>query len=266
MTKLIVDVGSNWKKFDGEAKNYEIAVRQIEAAAEGGADYVKFQMYTDKELYGKAVLGINEFALPRKWIPKLKKVADKTGIGFMCTGFSVEGYKYLNDYVDVHKVASAEATSAELMDTVTRLGKTVLVSNGANSTLTAKYPGCIVMHCVSDYPARVENYVFELKAAGYSLIDGRRTGLSDHTAPHKTDLATMAHLFGYGWVEIHFDYNKEVGDIITPDFPVSRNLDQLKEYASILKVAIRPDKKSFSDKYARRDGNVLFTGCFRPQA
>lgn len=165
MTFIIAEVGSNHLSLQD-------CHDSIKSAKECGADCVKFQMYTHRELYGYDAIieppAIYEKSvhneiyrvkkdghigfesppgpeklklpgeLPREWIPQLAEACKHYGIEFMCTAFSPDGYRYIDPYVKRHKIASAENTDVDILRTVAELGKPVLMSTGGSSLTDIK--------------------------------------------------------------------------------------------------------------------------------
>lgn len=216
---IIAEIGSNWK-------NYSHCTNQISLAKLAGADAVKFQLYTHKEIYG--YFGDMPGEMPREWIPNLKKFADSTGIDFMCTAFSVEGYNFIDEFVSMHKIASCENNHEEIYATVSGFNKPFIRSNGANDGFI-KFGSCkeIIMECVVDYPASAHDYSF-----GY-LASGRETwGLSDHTLGH--NLALVAVGAGCRIFEKHFN---GLGVEFTPDAPHSASMESFGQYVNKINFA-----------------------------
>lgn len=211
---VILDVGSNHRG------SLDLALRQIEAAKECGADAVKFQLYTYEELYG--LPGKADYELPRDWIPKLKEHADKVGIEFMCTAFSVGGYHFIDPYVKIHKVASSEMLHVPILDTVKAFGKPWIVSTGGAHQkeidwVCEHFDPTVFLECVANYPA---------EASHYNLYN-RPKGVSDHTL--SGDVSLIAARLGATVFERHFDIYRDrnvdwsaPGYVPeTPDRPVS---------------------------------------------
>lgn len=149
---IIAEVGSNWESL-------EDCIASIIAAKLAGADAVKFQLYTHKELYGYD--GEIAGELPREWVEKLYSKCEEVGIEFMCTAFSAEGYDFIDPFVKRHKIASAETTDISIRNRVWELDKPILVSSGGSSLeemvdIVKKLEGrdVSVLYCVSSYPAK----------------------------------------------------------------------------------------------------------------
>ena len=216
---VIAEIGSNWCKSDSKEDNYFQALYQIEQAKECGADAVKFQLFTHKELYGfeDQYSKLNKYCLPKEWIPELKQKCNTEHIEFMCSCFSIDSYKYINEYVNMHKVACPESNWYELFDILQEFNKPVIVSTEAfNIELDSKIR-FYQMRTVSQYPANPRKY------KRLNLYDG----ISDHTKSfHLIDdsLREGIHLF-----EVHVDLSDDT-KIKTPDSVVSLNKSEFTEY------------------------------------
>lgn len=232
-TYIIAEISSNWfTKSD--------CLYSIEKAKSCGADAVKFQMFSEVELYGMRSitdatnpktcnLSIDELEargslrkslpnqLPYDWIPELKDHADKVGIEFMVTGFSPKGYEYLNRFVNIHKVASAEMCHVRILETLRKLGKPVIMSTGAHhgdeikhslqlmayGGLFRRYPPLevILMYCVAAYPAKEVDFG---RIQDLETMFGLPVGYSDHT--FSLDVPRMAVEDGACVIEKHVSF------------------------------------------------------------
>ena len=92
-TYIIADVGSN---FNG---SLELAKEYIQAAKEIGVDCVKFQTFTAESLLSPikpdgqkwdAYEVVRKYELPLSWHPELIECAEKCGVEFLTTPFSLE--------------------------------------------------------------------------------------------------------------------------------------------------------------------------------
>jgi N-acetylneuraminate synthase len=255
---IIAEIGSNWKKLASLQRCLDVAYNQITWAKEYGASAVKFQLFTAEELYGPNVKGMkleaetNKFALPRDWVPLLKAQCVKEGIDFLCTGFSIEGYEFIDEYVEMHKIASPELFSSEISTWAFKQPKPVMYSNGCGGTSNAATEGHdILMACVSNYPARITQYSLDLSEWG------EKNGISDHTL--NSDLAVLARRSGYDYFEKHVDFMTHIGSI-TPDSVVSCDRGAFKDYVKAINaVDSRVDFKTYlKSSYGRTDSG------FRP--
>jgi len=152
MTYIIAEIGSNYK-------NKNDAFNSVKVAKECGADAVKFQMFTPEEMYGSVHFS-DQSGIPRNWVAGLKCLADDVAIDFMCTGFSPEGVRFLDQYVSSHKIASSDSCYAQLIDAAKISGKRVFISTGGSSLgeieRMVNYFGdgnLVLMYCNSEYPS-----------------------------------------------------------------------------------------------------------------
>lgn len=270
---IIAEIGSNWRSL-------EIAKKQIEAAKECGADAAKFQMFTNKELYGYDD-GSKCWGLPRDLVDPLALHCQSVGIDFMCTAFSIDGYKFVDPYVKTHKIASCEADWPELVQAVADLGKPFLRSYGLIERDCFEFNNEIAMLCCAKYPALPEDYSFDQELCEKVIL----WGLSDHTLGN--ELAVIASSIGKGRgvfasgvglgcgiFEKHFDYyitydRAPLVAVKTPDTVVSvgalafeEYVDQIKRTSRVLnnkKVEIDPD----IDTYAKRRFVPEYNGWYR---
>lgn len=236
---IIAEVGSNWASL-------EDCLMSIRAAKDCGADAVKFQLYSWESLYGLPIYSNDMWADPetgknnqqrrmemnaclqiQDWLPQLKAEADKAGIEFMCSAFSPEFYDVVNEFVNIHKVASAEMTHIRILDKLKAYGKPVVLSTGASGLndirgaidrLSPNRP--ILMYCVAAYPAseiNLEN-INEL-----SNTFNLPCGFSDHSVDVCV-IPRMATNLGAVIIEKHF----QAVDGRHPDTGHSVNPNQFK--------------------------------------
>lgn len=279
MTFIIAEVGSNFT-------NLQDCLDSIVAAKECGADAVKFQMYTHKELYGYDVeiydnpigilvgedpvykTGKMPGELPREWIPPLHSKCEEVGIEFMCTAFSPDGYRFIDPFVKRHKIASAETSDPNIWETVVSLKKPVLFSTGG-STLEeilkpfTQYPSAdlTVLYCVSVYPADCV-----AKAGVDRLLRhlGNRVGYSCHTTDGSECYQAAA--IGAKVIEKHF----KIRNMDTPDNPHSILPEEFKYMVSQIRslksdeeyIFPHPDEADFI-KYSKRRWVPELQGYYR---
>lgn len=213
---IIAEIGSNWRG------DVQIAKKQIWEAKHCGADAVKFQMFTHKDLYGydgNSVGGIQE-----GHVEIFSEFCKTLNIDFMCSAFSADDYNFLNPYVKIHKIASCENEDPEILEAVLNSDKFFLRSNGATNGLE-RLSKEIPMECVAAYPAQPDAYSFR----AYDLL--MNWGLSDHTL--SPDLACIAVIKGCMFFEKHFDALPDYGT--TPDSPVSIDSEDFAYYCDTIR-------------------------------
>ena len=220
--EVICEVGSN---YDGDL---ETALKYVTAAAEAGADVVKFQTlrrdtlvapnverggrWVDNPIYANFA----NLELPDEWHFELKAKADSGGIEFMSTPFHVEAVGFLERVgVRRYKIASGDITFRPLREAVGATGKHGILSTGASSmadvdaaVTTLKKVGAgpvSLLHCVANYPPRWNE--MNLRAIP-SLCErfGLPVGISDHTAGSVVPVAAVA--LGASVVEKHMTFDR----------------------------------------------------------
>jgi N,N'-diacetyllegionaminate synthase len=218
---VIAEIGNN---HNGDARQAEELVR---AAAEAGADAVKFQTHiADAEMHPSTPTPPH-FNEPRLEFTRrmelsledhrsLKALAEELGVVFFSSPFSVEAVELLEQVgVPAYKIASGEVTNPPLLEAVAATGKPALLSSGmsgldevetAAAILRAAGSPFLVMQCTSTYPCPPE--LVNLRAmVGMGERLGVLYGLSDHTADIHTSIAAVA--LGAVAVEKHFTLDKE---------------------------------------------------------
>lgn len=237
---IIADVGSNHRG------DLELAKLHIDSAKDCGADACKFQLFSSLELYGQKNHDTDKWAMPREWVPILKHHADKVGIEFMCSAFSADGVNYVNDYVNIHKVASSEMLDPFILDAVKATNKPWIASTGGASLpevewLVQNYQPDVLLECVALYPAECSHYNLQFMAR--TLITARkldlplRVGVSDHTLDDTLSIASVG--FVSTVFEKHFDahHPSDYPGDASPDTCVSLNSDDLYHYCKNVRAA-----------------------------
>lgn len=207
----------------------ERALHMMEAAAATGADAIKLQTYTPDtitiahdgpgfrieeglwagrtlhDLYGEA-------HTPFDWHGPLFAKAASLGVTVFSTPFDETAADLLADLdAPAFKIASFEAVDLPLIEYVARKGRPMIISTGlcsleeiGEAVAAARVGGCselAVLHCVSAYPAPVEDANVRTVPA---LADrfGCVAGLSDHTFGAAAAVASI--VLGGAIVEKHF--------------------------------------------------------------
>lgn len=247
----------------------ELAKRLVEAAAQAGADAVKFQTFrADKVIsgnapkadYQKGTTGnaerqlemVRRLEMPESMTRSIAAHAASVGIIFLSTGFDEESVDLLDDIgVPAFKVGSGEVTDLPLLEFIGHKRKPVILSTGmsyleevksAVETLLAA--GCTelaLLHCVSSYPA--DPHEANLRVLR-TLRDTFNTpiGFSDHCIDNEIAIAAVA--MGANIVEKHITLDV---DLPGPDHRVSLSPDKFKS----LVQSIRLVERAFGDGVKR---------------
>lgn len=142
-TYVIAEAGANHNR------DVAIARELIDVAAEAGADAVKFQVYSGKDLYSSKtprfryledISGkppselLEDIALPRQWIGNLAGHARSRGIHFFATPFDADAIRELCEAgVPAMKIASFELVDLELIAAAAATGLPLILSCGMAS-------------------------------------------------------------------------------------------------------------------------------------
>lgn len=224
---IVAEIGSNWHTL-------EHCLHAITISKACGADAVKFQLYTGKELYGYDVKIPGE--MPFEWIEKLKIKADAVGIHFLCSAFSPEGIIKLDSYVPAHKIASSENSHIGMLAVANDTKKPILLSCGSTNDVELKstlryfeHVKPILMYCSVAYPSfETDPRVVEKMT---ELYPENIIGFSDHSLDYLT-IPRAAFDLGACVIEKHLN-TEYLSD--TPDASHSLKPDQFKRMVSVIR-------------------------------
>ena len=181
-TTIIAEIGSNW---EGSVSKAEKIINECKKA---GADAVKFQMWRAKDLYSENHPNwkeIKKSELTFEKAKRIKKIADKIGIEFICSVFYPEAVKFLETLkVKRYKIASRtclikDPHSLEVLKSKSTTKKPIIISMGMGGNkkkidrifLKNKTTFC---YCISEYPLEFKKINWK-EAIKYD-------GFSDHTS------------------------------------------------------------------------------------
>jgi N,N'-diacetyllegionaminate synthase len=230
-----------------------LARKLIEAAADAGADYVKFQTFKAENLVSRSaqkaayqVKNINDgdnsqfqmlksLEMPYEWHFELRDYANSLGIKFLSTGFDEESVDFLDDLgIDLFKIPSGEITNRPYLNHIAKKGKQVIFSTGmANmqEILDAmnvfiqegiEKDRITILHCNTEYPTPMKDV--NLKAMNsIGEVLGVQVGYSDHTLGIEVPVAAVA--LGAKVIEKHFTLDKSMPG---PDHIASLEPSELK--------------------------------------
>lgn len=212
----------------------ELAHRLVDAAADAGADVVKFQTFDPEALAApdaptaeyQRTAGegagqremLSRLALPDHAWAALQRHAGERGLTFLSTPFD-DGSAELLDRLDVpaFKVGSGELTNTPFLERLARRGRPILLSTGMADMVEVAAAvdaielsgsgGLALLHCVSAYPARPEHAnlrAIETLRAAFAVP----TGWSDHTPG--SELPMLAVAAGASVVEKHLTLDRSL--------------------------------------------------------
>lgn len=214
-TTIIAEAGVN---HNGDMR---IAFDLIDAAADSGADYVKFQTFNAKELtthYApKAAYQTLNTALEQSQLQMLKNLeltpamherlmlhARHRNISFFSTGFDLFSLEYLESIgLPLFKIPSGEITNLPYLRKIGSFSKPLILSTGMSTMseieaairvleLSGTPRSLItVLQCNSEYPTPEEDVNLRAMCAMRQTL-GVSVGYSDHTAGIEIAIAAVA--------------------------------------------------------------------------
>ena len=245
----------------------DLAKKLVDAAKEAGADAVKFQTFkaenvviknAEKAKYQKTVKEESQYGMLKKLelteedFRELADYAKEKDILFLSSPFDKESVDLLYELdVPVFKVGSGEITNFPLLKHIAKKEKPIILSTGMstlgeveealNVIRSEGVEDVILLHCVSNYPARIEDVnlrAMETLKQAFKIP----VGFSDHTLGITASIAAAA--LGACVIEKHFTLDR---DLPGPDHKASLEPNELKEMVQ----AIRDVEKALGDGVKR---------------
>ena len=231
----------------------------IAAAAESGADCLKFQMvYADEILHkntGEVALPGGSIRLydrfkklqqPLSFFAHLKEKTEKAGLVFLCTPFGLKSAKEIFSLSpDCLKIASPELNYNALLREIASFKLPVFLSTGVSKLgdieqalgalspydSTPNTPVCL-LHCVTSYPAPETDY--NLRVMGnLAAIFGVPVGVSDHSMDCEL-VPALAASVGAAAIEKHFCLSQDDDGL---DDPIALPPDQFARMVKAVRTA-----------------------------
>ena len=236
-----------------------LAKQLIEAAADAGADLVKFQTFSADRLatrqakkadYQIVTTGNSEtqhdmlsrLELSANMHRELIAYCATRNIGFFSTGFDIESVNFLMSLgINNFKIPSGEITNLPYLRHIGQFSKPVIISTGmatmgdieaAIDVLEqAGTPRLLitVLHCTTEYPtpmAEVNLRAMQSIQAAFGVA----VGYSDHTVGIEVAIAAAA--VGATVIEKHFTLDRNLPG---PDHKASLEPDELKAMVSAIR-------------------------------
>lgn len=271
---IVAEIGINHNGDMGLARE------SVLAAAEAGADSVKFQSYktedfiTDRNLIfeyrsqGKTIKEpqydmFKRCELNRDQLAYLKEQCDLAGVLFHSTPTSIDGIHDLQEIgCELLKNGSDYLTNLRLIRAMGETGLMTILSTGM-ATLSeideavrvfreTGNENLMLLHCTSSYPTPPEDVnLSRLRVLRDAF--GVEVGFSDHT--NGTTAAVGATMLGAHWIEKHFTLSK---DLPGPDHWFSMDAPELRDLVDSVREAEKMMGSSaiaptFSEALGRRD-------------
>jgi N,N'-diacetyllegionaminate synthase len=235
----------------------EAALRLVDAAVAAGCDAVKFQTWVTEKVYSRSKSikpdyqlrttdpdeaefdTIKSLELTHADFRKIREYCAQKNILFFSTPDEVDSADFLLELgVRLMKTASQDVTNTPFLSHIAGLGVPVIFSTGACTlaelaegaeAILAKTQELIILHCVSSYPAPVEQMNISLIPKLADMF-GCPVGLSDHTAG--ADVACAAVALGARVFEKHLTLDKAMPG---PDHQASLDPGEMADYCRTLR-------------------------------
>ena len=249
--KIIAEAGVNHNG------SLELARQMVAAAAEAGADYIKFQTFIPEKLVAASAQKadyqkqntreqesqldmLRRLALRQEDFRELRECCHQHGIGFLSTPFDLDSIVFLDSLdMDFWKLPSGEITNLPYLVKIAGTGNPIVISTGmcelddvrqAISCLEGHGAGQIsLLHCNTEYPTPMEDV--NLKAMlTLAEVFHLPVGYSDHTRGIEIPIAAVA--MGAAVIEKHFTLDREMEG---PDHKASLEPQELEELVSSIR-------------------------------
>lgn len=230
----------------------EVAKKLIDAAADAGVDYVKFQTFKADKLVTKSASRANyqdsntgdkdsqhemlkKLEISEEMHQDLKHYCESKNIKFLSTAFDLESLAFLKTLgLKLAKIPSGEITNLPYLRAMAKLFPEIILSTGMSNIDEikaafrvliengTKQENITILHCNTEYPTPMEDV--NLKA----MLDiqkqlNTKIGYSDHTLGIEVPIAAVA--LGAKLIEKHFTLNRNLRG---PDHKASLEPEELK--------------------------------------
>jgi N-acetylneuraminate synthase len=264
---LIAEIGINHQG------KLSMALEMIEVAKKCGADAVKFQKRDMESLYRADTLSapsdsshglgvyipiLRQCELSKEDHVKLKNKCEEVGIKYFCSPWDISSVNFLESIgVESYKIPSACFSDVFLMNKISEIKKSVLISTGMHTEDEIEHfmplyldlfrDRLAIMHCVSSYPTpnKDVNLGFMVKLKNKYKIP---TGYSGHERGIPVTVAAVA--MGANLVERHFTLDRTLAG---PDHAASIEPHGLEE----LVRHIRAVEEAMGDRKIVNRGEIM---------
>lgn len=222
---VIAEIGNNHQG------SLDLALQHIEAAKWAGADAVKLQKRSNKDLfipdfYNSPYENENSFGptygthreaveLSIDEIRELQSFSKKLGLTLFSTPFDFQSLIDLETLdLPFYKLASADIVHLPLVDNIVKSGKNIIISTGSatfkdiDRCLEFIDDRCkvILLHCTAAYPAPLHSLNLRCITQFIDNYSNYTIGLSDHE--NGIDAASVAYMLGARVFEKHFTLDR----------------------------------------------------------
>ena len=245
----------------------DLAFALVDAAAEAGADAVKFQTFDAAKLASKSapkaayqkqstdaaesqLAMLRKLELPREWHSGLQAHARQKGIEFLSTAFDTDSLAFLVDLgMPLFKIPSGELTNGPLLWQFARTGKPLVLSTGMATLSEVEQGLAIVAHALSAEaePASIDDVWRSWSRADWRARLHGHVTLLHCTSQYPTPFAevnlrgmdTLAQAFG-----LSVGYSDHTEGILIPVAAVARGAKIIEKHFTLDRSLPGPDHKA----------------------
>lgn len=253
-TLIIAEAGVNHNG------SLELACKLVDAAAEAGVDYVKFQTFKAERLVSysapkasyqqAATLQKNEtqyemlrkLELSEEAHRQLVAYCCRKGVKFFSTAFDLPSIDFLASLrLGLWKIPSGEITNYPYLKRIAKQQEAVILSTGMSTMAEVEAAVRVLLaegvakeeltllHCNTEYPTPMEDVNLQVLGTMRDRF-GVSVGYSDHTQGIEVPVAAVA--LGATVIEKHFTLDKTMEG---PDHQASLEPDELKEMVTSIR-------------------------------
>lgn len=277
-TLIIAEAGVNHNG------SIELAKQLVDAAAEAGADYVKFQTFKAEKLVTREAKKaeyqiknlkdskddtqytmLKKLELSEADHSLLLQYTNSKNIKFLSTAFDLDSLEFLADLgIKIAKIPSGEITNLPYLEKAARLFPDIVLSTGManmeeiDKALKVLFEGgtkkerITVLHCNTEYPTLMKDVNLKAMLHIQEKFDVK-IGYSDHTLGVEVPIAAVA--LGASIIEKHFTLNRNLEG---PDHKASLEPQELKEMVrSIRNIELALNGSGFKEPSESELKNIL---------
>lgn len=238
----------------------DVAKKLIEAAADAGVDYVKFQTFNSKKLVSRTaqkadyqkrsstdakesqLAMLQKLELSKKDHLELMEHCKKHQVKFLSTAFDLESVDFLAELqLDLWKIPSGEITNLPYLRKIGGLGKPIFISTGMAEMTEIEeaikvviragtaLENITILHCNTEYPTPMS----DVNLNAMTTIGKKfkvSIGYSDHTLGIEVPIAAVA--MGAKVIEKHFTLDTTMEG---PDHKASLEPRELKAMVTAIR-------------------------------
>jgi len=250
----------------------------IEAAAEAGADCIKFQIVYAREILhpntgevdlpgGKIKLfdRFRQLEVAPSFFAEMKEKVEKKGLVFLCTPFGLQSARELRELnPKCVKIASPELNFTGLIREIASYKLPTLLSTGVSKlgdieealstfeeTAGEGYSVCL-LHCVTSYPAPESDYNLRVLKSLASVF-GVPVGISDHSLDPCL-VPALGTAMGAAVIEKHFCLSRSDSGL---DDPIALPPASFAQMVQAVRGAEKADSDETIDAMCRERGQDL---------